>query len=86
MEKVYLYYESQNTKENESTLIYNKVFSTFNDAHKLMNQRRNELVENNNLIPHSIDGLGDKSWCRLYYNKDENLYIDLIIEEKNVNS
>ena len=86
MGKVYIYYESKNNKVNESTTEVIEVFSDYKTAHKYMNKQRELYIKEYNLIPHHIDGNGDKSWCRLYHSEKENNYIDLIITEKSINN
>lgn len=82
MEKVYVYYESKNTKKNESTTEFIKIFKTWSKAREFMNERRKKLINECNLIPHPIDGNGDKTWVRLYENLNKDCYVDLITEEK----
>lgn len=84
MEKVFIYYESKNNKENETTNVYIEVFENFTKARAFMNERRNELIEKYGLIPDEIDGNGDKSWVRLYKDSEKNDYVDLITEEKKI--
>lgn len=82
MDKVYIYYESKNTKNNETTKVFIKVFKTWEKARIFMNERREELINKYGFVPHPIDGMGDKVWARLYENQQNNYYIDLITEEK----
>jgi hypothetical protein len=82
MNRVYIYYESKNIKDNETTTIFIKAFKTWEKARKFMNERRKELINEYGLVPDSIDGNGDKTWVRLYRNQKENDYIDLITEEE----
>lgn len=84
MAKVYVYYESKNKKNDESTLMYIKVFENYKLAHRFLNKSREEYISKFKVVPHEIDGLGDKSWCRLLNSVDKNDYIDLIIEEKEI--
>lgn len=84
MNKVYIYYESKNNKNDESTLVHIKVFENYKLAHKYLKKAREDYISKYNVVPHEIDGFGDKSWCRLLTPVDKNDYIDLIIEEKEI--